>query len=81
MSGHANRPRDPNQLAKSIVDVATGERSDHTKTSANPILSEAGKKGGRSRANKLSSERREEIAREAARRRWGRGDGNQSSED
>jgi hypothetical protein len=26
------RPRDPNQLAKAIVDIATGERSDDLQT-------------------------------------------------
>jgi hypothetical protein len=28
MDKHPKRPRDPNQLAKSIIDIATGERGD-----------------------------------------------------
>jgi len=27
MTSHPKRPRDPNQLAKSIIDIATGDRS------------------------------------------------------
>jgi hypothetical protein len=68
------RPRDPNQLGKLIVDIATGE-SDAPKAPAEPTPSalygrEGGLKGGRARASKLSPERRSEIARNAARARW-----------
>ena len=71
------RPRDANQLAKSIVDIATGEQDDASIAVAsgkNPAAVElgrlGGKKGGKARAKKLSSERRAEIARSAASARW-----------
>jgi hypothetical protein len=28
MTGHPKHPRDPNQLARSIIDIATGEKPD-----------------------------------------------------
>ena len=69
------RPRDPNQRAKLIVDIATGE-SDEPKAPApkDPAAVERGHlggvKGGRTRARKLSPKRRSEIARKAAQARW-----------
>jgi hypothetical protein len=32
MTAHPKRPRDPNQLAKSIIDIATGQRPDREPT-------------------------------------------------
>jgi len=77
----ARRPRDANQLAKLIADIATGETND-------PILTEDGRDlaavllgrrgglvGGKARAASLSSERRSEIARLGAQKRWGDRDG------
>ena len=32
MTAHPKRPRDPNQLAKSIIDIATGEKPDRDPT-------------------------------------------------
>lgn len=74
------RPRDPNQLAKRIVDIATGEAQDTDSLPAppsphkNPHAVElgrlGGKKGGRARADKLSPEQRSEIAKRAAQKRW-----------
>lgn len=74
------RPRDPNQLAKRIVDIATGEAEDANSPATlpdpnkNPHAVElgrlGGKKGGRARADRLSAEKRAEIARRAARARW-----------
>jgi hypothetical protein len=69
------RPRDPNQLAKLIVDLATGETTDKApddgKNPAAVALGRlGGKKGGKARAAKLSAERRREIARNAAKSRW-----------
>lgn len=63
------RPRDANQLAKFIVDLATGEASEDApeKTEAQQ---RGGKKGGASRAAKLTPERRAEIAKKAAEARW-----------
>lgn len=68
------RPRDPNQLAKSIVGIATGEIEDREPTpeeqGKDPAAVAMGKKGGAARAKSLSAEKRKEIASRAARRRW-----------
>jgi hypothetical protein len=73
---HPKRPRDPAQLAKFIVDVATGEVEDRELTpeeqGKDRAAVELGKKGGAARATSVSPERRAEIARQAARKRWGR---------
>lgn len=70
------RPRDPNQLAKMILDLATGEvEEENINEGKNPhavaLGRRGGQKGGAARAKKLSPERRREIARGAATRRWG----------
>lgn len=65
------RPRDTNQLAKLIVDVATGEREASLEIEpVNEFARAGGLKGGRARAKGLSPERRSEIARAAAHARW-----------
>jgi hypothetical protein len=68
------RPRDPNQLAKHIVDLATGEIEDRDPTpeeqGKDPSAVALGKKGGAARAGKLSGARRKEIAKKAADSRW-----------
>lgn len=73
--------RDLNQLAKSIVDQATGQVDDDAEDQANrptkdPAAVElgrrGGKKGGKARAEKLTPEQRSEIARRAAQARWGK---------
>lgn len=64
-----------NQLAKRIVDEATGEAE---KTLPPPEKNQAavelgrlgGKKGGKARAIKLAPEKRREIAQNAAKARW-----------
>ncbi len=74
------RPRDPNELAKFVVDMATGEtdervRMDDGRDAAAVALGRlGGLKGGRARATKLSPERRAEIASHAANARWGKSD-------
>lgn len=71
------RPRDPNQLAKAIVDIATGQVEDidvSPESSKNPAAVALGRlgglKGGNARAAALSKKRRAEIARRAAKARW-----------
>jgi hypothetical protein len=68
------RPRDPVALAKLIGDIATGQVEDSEPDNRNPAAVEIGRlggqKGGRIRAQKLSSERRKDIARKAAQKRW-----------
>ena len=68
------RPRDLNQWAKRMVDIATGEVSDRElmaeERGVDPAASAMGKKGGPARAASLSPERRKEIAKKAAQGRW-----------
>jgi hypothetical protein len=74
MPEHRKRPRDPNQLGKFIVDVATGEVPDRPPTpeeqGKDPAAAALGRKGGAARAAKMSPERRAEIARQGAAKRW-----------
>lgn len=68
------RPRDPAQLAKFIVDVATGQVEDREPTPEEQGKDSAavalGKKGGAARAKSLSTKKRSEIAKRAAQKRW-----------
>ena len=73
----SKRPRDANQLAKLVVDIATGEVADEApdfdsgKNPAAVALGRlGGKKGGKMRAQRLTPERRREIALRAASARW-----------
>ena len=66
---------DLNQLAKRIVDEATGEEPitplPLEKNQAAVELGRlGGKKGGKARAEALTPEQRSEIARKAAQKRW-----------
>ena len=72
MSSHnPKRPRDPNQLAKFIINTATGQPTDDTRGLQEVDRSKV--KGGEARAAKLSSSRRSDIARQAAKARWTKG--------
>ena len=66
------RPRDPNQLAKLVVDIATGEAEDSVSESKRGKHKgrSGGLKGGKARAQRLTPQEREDIARLAARARW-----------
>jgi hypothetical protein len=69
------KPRDLNQLAKSIVDQATGDApaepaSDGKDPAAVSLGRRGGLKGGPARAAKLSAKKRAEIAKKAAAARW-----------
>lgn len=68
------RPRDVNQLAKLIVDQSTGQADPEPGDTRDPLAVELGRrgglKGGKARAEKLTSERRTEIAKKAAMARW-----------
>jgi hypothetical protein len=68
----AKRPRDPNQLAKLIVDIATGEAPDvASELKRHPSKRRSGGlKGGKARAKSLTKEERRGIAHNAARARW-----------
>lgn len=64
------RPRDPNQLAKMIVDIATGESGEQADSPTSDRARKAGVVGGPARARVLSPERRKQIASKAALARW-----------
>jgi hypothetical protein len=67
------RPRDPNQLAKLMLDIAIGEIEDTlSEQKRNPPKRgrAGGLKGGKSRALVLTPEQRQDIARLAAQARW-----------
>ena len=70
------RPTDPNELAKRLVDEATGEvppvEPDGKDPAAVALGRKGGLKGGRARASKLTPEERSEAARKAAAARWSR---------
>ena len=75
MAKNPKRPRDTNQLAKLIADIATGEvtetKTDDGKDPAAVALGrKGGLKGGAARAKKLTAEQRSEIAKRAAQARW-----------
>jgi hypothetical protein len=77
------RPRDPNALARQIVDEATGEAEpydpDAGKDPAAVALGrKGGLKGGKARAAKLTAEERQESARRAAAARWSKRDERES---
>ncbi len=69
-------PRDPNQRAKSIVDMVTADDDSNCDTTPkkNQAAVELGRlgglKGGKARAKKLTPAQRSEIARNAAKKRW-----------
>jgi len=69
------RPKDANQRAKLIVDIATGQaeeivKADHRNPAAVALGKLGGLKGGNARAEKLTPEERKQIAQKAAKTRW-----------
>jgi hypothetical protein len=60
------RPRDPIQLGKLIVDIATGQVEDQVDDGRDSHAVELG------RSQSMTPERRAEIARKAAAKRWGK---------
>ena len=77
---HPKRPRDINQRAASTVALATGEAikampeveqaPEATPAERHAAAVTLGKKGGQTRAKKLTPEQRKEIAQRAAKARW-----------
>jgi hypothetical protein len=79
-SSKKKRPADLNRLAASILADATSEEPEPDPYEGkNPAAVELGRqgglKGGRARAEKLTPERRSEIAKKAAAARWAAHDG------
>ena len=68
------RPRDPAQLAKLMIDIASGEVPDREPTpeeqGMDPAAVAMGKRGGKARADNMTAEKRSEIAKKAAEGRW-----------
>ena len=71
------RPRDTNQLAKLMLDIATGEKpkeperaSDGKDPAAVALGRKGGLKGGKARAAALSPAQRKAAAKKAAKARW-----------
>ncbi len=67
--------KDINQTAKLITSIATGEiPKPNPNEGKNPGAVSLGRlgglKGGKARADKMTPERRKEIAKKAARKRW-----------
>jgi hypothetical protein len=69
------RPADANARAVMIAKIATGEVEDTVPTpeseGKNPAAVALGRMGGNARAAALGKRKRAEIARKAARKRWG----------
>lgn len=63
------RPADAVTRAVMIGKIATGEIEEEREELSN-AAAELGRKGGKARAEKMSPERRAEIARQAAAKRW-----------
>jgi hypothetical protein len=82
MTTQPKRPRDLNQWAKRMVDIATGEVTDHEPTpeeqgkSARAVARGklGGPRGAQVRAANLTAEQRRDIARLAAQTRWKKSD-------
>lgn len=67
------RPKDPNQAAKMLIDIVSGEVEDTLSAAkkATPDGRRAGGlRGGKARAQSLTKAQREDIARVAASARW-----------
>jgi hypothetical protein len=65
------RPADVIGNAVKVMQIATGEAEDEVDDDGKDKAAQAlGRKGGQARAKKLSKQRRSEIAREAAAKRW-----------
>jgi hypothetical protein len=69
------RPRDPNELAKQLVDEATGGQPKYDPDAGKDPAAVAlgrrgGLKGGKARAASMTPEERREAAQRAARARW-----------
>jgi hypothetical protein len=72
------RPRDPAQLAKLMIDIASGEVEDREPPpqeqgkdpAAVSLGRRGGLKGGNARAEKMTEDQRKDAARKAAKARW-----------
>ena len=75
MPRRKKKPHDFSIIAHRVVEEATREDDEPEKVKKPDYAAlgrKGGKKGGKARAEKLSPERRKEIAQKAAQKRWGR---------
>ena len=75
MAAKPKRPRDANQLAKLIIDIATGEQSDMDPNAGkDPAAVALGRKGGLKSGNALvqkgGTAKMAELGRSGAKARW-----------
>lgn len=69
------RPADVIGAAVLVAKIATGEAEDTVNDDGKDKAAQAlGRKGGKARAEAMTPERRAEIARKAAAKRWGKSD-------
>lgn len=66
------RPADVIGAAITVAKIAKGEIEETTNDGKDKAAQALGRKGGKARAEKMTPERRAEIARNAAQRRWGK---------
>ena len=66
------RPADVIGNAVKVMRIATGEETEETPDAAHAHSRLGGLKGGKTRAQRLTPERRQEIAKQAAEKRWRR---------
>lgn len=64
------RPADAIGLAVLVGKIATGEVEDERDEKLSSAAAEMGRKGGKARAESMTPERRAEIAKAAAAKRW-----------
>lgn len=68
------RPADVIGNAVRVMEIATGQREEEYETpeseGKDPAAASLGRKGGKARAERMTPERRAEIARKAAAKRW-----------
>ena len=67
------RPSDVIGNAVKVAQIATGEAEEDIEDDGkDKAAQELGRKGGKARAAKLTAEQRSEIAKKAAKKRWGK---------
>lgn len=66
------RPGDVIGNAVRVMEIATGQRDEEYEPDAgkNKAAAELGRKGGKARAEKMTSQQRSDAARKAATKRW-----------
>lgn len=73
MPKRSKKPTDLNRLAAAIVGDATNETPQEAESQQQLAGRAGGKKGGKSRAARMSPEERSQAARKAAQVRWSSG--------